>query len=76
MFGSSTLAKIAKQCNTLAKALYYWEKEFENSPSPETIELLVQTNYDLNQPEAAEGILAFARKNTMIEENEEHLEKS
>lgn len=76
MFGSATLAKIAKECNTLAKALYYWKKEFDNSPTPETIEKLVQTNYDLQQPEAAEGILAFARKNGMIEENEDILEKS
>lgn len=32
MFGSKTLANIAVRCNTLAKALYYWEKEFENNP--------------------------------------------
>jgi hypothetical protein len=32
MFGSKTLAAIAVRCNTLAKALYYWEKEFENNP--------------------------------------------
>lgn len=46
MFGSKTLAEIAKRCNTLAKALYYWEKEFENSPT-ETIKLLIETNHDL-----------------------------
>ena len=32
MFGSSTLDSIATHCNTLAKALYYTEKEFENNP--------------------------------------------
>ena len=46
MFGSKTLANIAVSCNTLAKALYYWEKEFENNPK-ETIKLLIQTNHDL-----------------------------
>lgn len=40
MFGSKTLAGIAVRCNTLAKALYYWEKEFENNPK-ETIKLLI-----------------------------------
>lgn len=46
MFGSKTLAAIAVRCNTLAKALYYWEKEFENNPQ-DTIKLLIQTNHDL-----------------------------
>jgi len=46
MFGSKTLADIAVKCNTLAKALYYWEKEFENNPQ-ETIKLLIETNHAL-----------------------------
>lgn len=46
MFGSKTLAGIALKCNTLAKALYYYEKEFENNPQ-ETIQLLIKTNHDL-----------------------------
>jgi FKBP12-rapamycin complex-associated protein len=65
MFGSKTLAEIAKRCNTLAKALYYWEKEFENSPT-ETIKLLIETNHDLQQPEAAKGILKFGENNKLV----------
>jgi serine/threonine-protein kinase mTOR len=70
MFGSSTLADIAETCNTLAKALFYWEKEFDNSPSSQTIAKLVKTNFDLNQPEAAEGILQFAKKNNFLSDHE------
>jgi len=59
LFSSATLAKIAEQCNAYAKALYYWELEFDNDPKG-TTELLINTNYGLNQPEAAEGILIYA----------------
>lgn len=48
MFGSAILADIAETCNTLAKALYYWEKEFDNSPNETTIVKLVNINFDLN----------------------------
>lgn len=40
LFSSSILARIAEQCNAYAKALYYWELEFENEPK-NTIELLI-----------------------------------
>ena len=46
LFSASTLAKIAEQCNAYAKALYYWELEFDNDPKG-TINLLIQTNYGL-----------------------------
>jgi FKBP12-rapamycin complex-associated protein len=74
LFAASTLAKIAEQCNAYAKALYYWELEFENDPK-NTIELLIQTNYGLQQPEAAEGILEYAKKNILIDEKEDWYEK-
>jgi len=74
LFSSKTLAEIAEKCDAYAKALYYWEQEFDNSPR-ETIELLIQTNYGLQQPEAAEGILEYAKKNLLAEENHEWLEK-
>jgi hypothetical protein len=32
LFSAKTLADIAEQCNAYAKALYYWEFEFENDP--------------------------------------------
>ena len=36
---------------------------------------MIQTNYGLNQPEAAEGILEYAKKNMLIDEKEEWYEK-
>ena len=44
LFSAKTLAIIAEDCNAYAKALYYWEQEFENSPR-DTVEKLIQTNY-------------------------------
>lgn len=46
LFSNKTLAKIAEKCNADAKALYYWEQEFDNNPK-ETIEILIHTNYNL-----------------------------
>ena len=46
LFSAKTLAQIAENCNAYAKALYYWEQEFDNSPK-DTIDLLIQTNYGL-----------------------------
>ena len=44
LFSAKTLATIAEDCNAYAKALYYWEQEFKNSPN-DTVEKLIQTNY-------------------------------
>ena len=74
IFESKTLAKIAEKCNAYAKALYYWEQEFEQVPT-DTIEQLIKTNFGLNQPEAAEGILLYAQKTLLIDEKEEWFEK-
>lgn len=74
LFSSRTLAKIAENCNAYAKALYYWEQEFDNNPR-ETIEQLIQTNYGLQQPEAAEGILEYAKKNLLLDSTEDWYEK-
>ena len=63
LFNASTLANLAEKCNAYAKALYYWEIEFENDPEA-TFEVLIQTNYGLQQPEAAMGILEYAKKTT------------
>lgn len=46
LFSAKTLAKIAENCNAYAKALYYWEQEFDSDPRG-TIQLLIQTNYGL-----------------------------
>ena len=74
LFSARTLAQIAEECNAYAKALYYWEQEFDNSPR-ETVEKLIQTNYLLQQPEAAEGILNYAKKNLLTEDKEDWYEK-
>ena len=46
LFNASTLARLAERCNAFAKALYYWEIEFESDPL-QTIDLLISTNYGL-----------------------------
>jgi len=40
LFSARTLAQIAEECNAYAKALYYWEQEFDNSPK-DTVEKLI-----------------------------------
>jgi len=62
VFDERTLAEIAEQCNAYAKALYYWEMEFQND-AKSTIERIITTNYGLGQPEAAKGILISAMRN-------------
>ena len=56
LFSSTTLAGVAKRCNASAKALYYKEKEFEDNVR-ENIDALISINFDLQQPEAANGLL-------------------
>ena len=46
LFSANRLAKIAEECKAYAKALYYWEQEFENNPK-DTVELLIHTNNEL-----------------------------
>lgn len=64
IFTPKTIAQLAEACNAYAKALYYWEQEYENPTHPgrETIEALIKTNQGLGQPEAALGILEYAQK--------------
>lgn len=71
MFDERTLAEIAEQCNAYAKALYYWEMEFQND-AKSTIEQIITTNYGLGQPEAAKGILISAMRNQLIEKDESY----
>jgi serine/threonine-protein kinase mTOR len=71
VFDERTLAQIAEQCNAYAKALYYWEMEFQND-AKSTIEQIITTNYGLGQPEAAKGILISAMRNQMIEKEESY----
>lgn len=61
LFTASTLGELAQQCNAGAKALYYQERDPNKN-----IELLIQTNLELQQPEAALGILVFAKKAKLL----------
>lgn len=55
-----SLAILAERCNAHAKALYYREFEFNFSPD-ESIESLIALYSCLGQPEAAIGMLDFAK---------------
>ncbi|KAF2071336.1 hypothetical protein CYY_007349 [Polysphondylium violaceum] len=69
-----TLGALAEKCHAYAKALHYKEIEFQQSPSS-TIEALISINNQLQQPEAAIGILIFAQKNHSVELKESWYEK-
>jgi FKBP12-rapamycin complex-associated protein len=68
------LGELAEKCHAYAKALHYREVEFHSYPA-ETIEALISINNHLQQPEAAQGILAFARQHYHIELKESWYEK-
>eukprot|EP01132_Coremiostelium_polycephalum_P005602 gene5602-6970_t len=69
-----TLGALAEKCHAYAKALHYKEIEFQQSPSS-TIEALISINNQLQQPEAAIGILIYAQKNHSVELKESWYEK-
>lgn len=62
-----TLGKYATTCHAYAKALHYKELEFMKDRSKETIESLISINDDLQQPDAAAGILTYAQRHHSIE---------
>eukprot|EP01132_Coremiostelium_polycephalum_P002833 gene2833-3519_t len=70
----TTLGALAQKCHAYAKALHYKEIEFQQSPSS-TIEALISINNQLQQPEAAVGILIYAQKNHSVELKESWYEK-
>jgi len=70
LFAPSTLATVAERCNASAKALYYKEKDFDRNRY-ENMDALISINFDLQQPEAANGLLKIINnetKNTMKED--------
>ncbi|KAL9656580.1 hypothetical protein ABK040_012162 [Willaertia magna] len=69
----SALGYLALQCQCYAKALHYKEIEFQQNPSA-LIEDLISINNQLQQQEAAMGILKYAQKNR-IELKESWYEK-
>eukprot|EP00741_Cyanophora_paradoxa_P013831 tig00020710_g13351.t1 len=56
-----TLGVLAQKCHAYAKALHYKEAEFATNPSG-TVEALISINNQLQQPEAAVGILTYAQQ--------------
>jgi len=57
-----TLGAYAARCHAYAKALHYKETEFTGDQSAENIESLISINNQLQQPDAAVGILSYARQ--------------
>ena len=56
------LGKYAAKCHAYAKALHYKELEFEEEKSPSVVEALIVINNQLQQTDAAVGILRNAQK--------------
>ncbi|KAJ3130914.1 phosphatidylinositol kinase- protein kinase tor1 [Physocladia obscura] len=62
-----TLGSYAGRCQAWAKALHYKELEFLQESLPETVEMLISINNQLQQPDSAIGILRAAQENLNIE---------
>jgi serine/threonine-protein kinase mTOR len=60
------LGILAEKCQAYAKALHHKEIEFQENPSLK-IEELISINNNLQQHEAAMGILTYAQKNHYVE---------
>ena len=54
------LGEVATRCRAFAKALHYKELEFQTNPASCT-EALITINEELEQPEAAIGVIEHAR---------------
>lgn len=70
-----TLGKYAAKCHAFAKALHYKELEFEEEKTPGTVEALIYINNQLQQSDAAVGILRNAQKYRDFELKETWFEK-
>ncbi|KAF9162608.1 phosphatidylinositol kinase- protein kinase tor1 [Actinomortierella ambigua] len=70
-----TLGAYAAKCHAFAKALHYKELEFITEPSTNTIEALISINNNLQQPDAAAGILTYAQQNHDLELKESWYER-
>ncbi|EEB07626.1 phosphatidylinositol kinase Tor2 [Schizosaccharomyces japonicus yFS275] len=75
-----TLGAYAAKCHAFAKALHYKELEFieeelVTKPSPDTVEALISINNQLQQPDAAIGILKHAQRHDQINLKEAWYEK-
>jgi FKBP12-rapamycin complex-associated protein len=70
-----TLGSYAAKCHAFAKALHYKELEFISEPNADTIESLISINNQLQQPDAAIGILTNAQQHDDLELKETWYEK-
>lgn len=70
-----TLAQYAQRCHAYAKALHYKELEFYEEPTSVTIEALITINNQLQQLDAAVGILKHAQLHHDLEVKESWHEK-
>lgn len=69
------LGEFAAKSHAFAKALHYKELEFLTEPSTNAIEQLIGTNNNLQQPDAAAGILTHAQLHHDFELKESWYEK-
>ena len=70
-----TLGVYAGRCHAYAKALHYKELEFEEEKTPSVVEALIFINNQLQQSDAAVGILRNAQKYRDFELKETWFEK-
>ncbi|KAL7665224.1 Serine/threonine-protein kinase TOR [[Candida] zeylanoides] len=71
----STLGQYAQRCHAYAKALHYKELEFYEEPTTPTIEALISINNQLQQSDAAVGILKHAQLHHDLQLKETWYEK-
>lgn len=71
----STLGQYAQSCHAYAKALHYKELEFYVEPTTPTIESLISINNQLQQTDAAVGILKHAQMHHDLQLKETWYEK-
>ena len=69
------LGLYSAKCHAFAKALHYKELEFEEEKTPSTVEALIYINNQLQQSDAAVGILRNAQKYRDFELKETWFEK-
>ncbi|KAK9453987.1 armadillo-type protein [Dipodascopsis uninucleata] len=70
-----TLGQYATRCHAYAKALHYKELEFIQEPTTPTIEALISINNQLQQSDAAVGILKHAQQHHDLQLKETWYEK-
>ena len=65
--GAELLGECAMNCRAYAKALHYKEEEFHRGVTPKLLESLISINNKLQQPDAAAGVLVYAKEHHQAE---------